>query len=212
MDHLGKFDGKANEGFFVGYSLSSKSFRVFNIRTRIMEENLHIRFSESTPNVVGSGLDWLFDIDALTRIMNYEPIVAGTQSNGFVDKKSSPDDGSKPSSNDEKKLNEDPRTESESEDQKKDDNVNCTNNVNTASVETALTMLILIFDFSRGDEDDDAEADMNNLDTTIQVSPNSTTRIHKYHPLDQVIGDLHSTTQTIKMSKNLEEHGFVSTI
>ncbi|GJW37394.1 ribonuclease H-like domain-containing protein [Tanacetum coccineum] len=88
-DHLGKFDGKADEGFFVGYSLNSKAFRVFNSKTRIVEENLHIRFSESTPNVVGSGLDWLFDIDALTRTMNYEPIVAGTQSNGFAGTKAS---------------------------------------------------------------------------------------------------------------------------
>ncbi|GJW19460.1 putative ribonuclease H-like domain-containing protein [Tanacetum coccineum] len=65
-----------------------------------------------------------------------------------------------------------------------------------------------IFDFSRDDEDDGAVADINNLDTTIQVSPNPTTRIHKDHPLDQVIGDLQSATQTRKMSKNLEEHGF----
>nr|GFB22992.1 hypothetical protein [Tanacetum cinerariifolium] len=36
------------------YSLNSKAFRVFNSRTRIVEENLHIRFSESTPNVVGT--------------------------------------------------------------------------------------------------------------------------------------------------------------
>ncbi|GJW90072.1 ribonuclease H-like domain-containing protein [Tanacetum coccineum] len=50
----GKFDGKVDEGFFVGYSLNSKAFRVFNSRTRIVEENLHIRFSESIPNVVGS--------------------------------------------------------------------------------------------------------------------------------------------------------------
>ncbi|GJY75451.1 putative ribonuclease H-like domain-containing protein [Tanacetum coccineum] len=62
------------------------------------------------------------------------------------------------------------------------------------------------------DKDDGAEADMNNLDTTIQVSHIPTTRIHKDHPLDQVIGDLQSATQTRKMSKNLEEHGFVSTI
>ncbi|GKC10783.1 retrovirus-related pol polyprotein from transposon TNT 1-94 [Tanacetum coccineum] len=54
IDHLGKFDGKADEGFFVGYSLNSKAFRVFNSRTRIVEENLHIRFSESTPNAVGT--------------------------------------------------------------------------------------------------------------------------------------------------------------
>ncbi|GKB40392.1 putative ribonuclease H-like domain-containing protein [Tanacetum coccineum] len=53
IDHLGKFNGKVDEGFFVGYSLNSKAFRVFNSRTRIVEENLHIRFSESTPNDVG---------------------------------------------------------------------------------------------------------------------------------------------------------------
>ncbi|GJX40484.1 uncharacterized mitochondrial protein-like protein [Tanacetum coccineum] len=57
----------------------------------------------------------------------------------------------------------------------------------------------------KDDEDVGAEADMHNLDTTIQVSPIPTTRIHK---------DLHlssdwrfqSATQTRKMSKNLEEH------
>ncbi|GKG38417.1 hypothetical protein Tco_0460129, partial [Tanacetum coccineum] len=53
--------------------------------------------------------------------------------------------------------------------------------------------------------DDGAEADMTNLDTTIQVSPTPTTRIHKDHPINQVIRDLHSATQTRKMSKNLEE-------
>nr|GEW95654.1 hypothetical protein [Tanacetum cinerariifolium] len=87
IDHLGKFDGKADE-------------------------------------------DWLFDIDALTRTMNYEPIVAGTQFNGFADPKSSHDDGSKPSSDDRKKVDEDPRNENECKDQKKEDNVNNTNNVN----------------------------------------------------------------------------------
>ncbi|GJV44018.1 putative ribonuclease H-like domain-containing protein [Tanacetum coccineum] len=65
-----------------------------------------------------------------------------------------------------------------------------------------------IFDLSRDDEDDGAMADINNLDTTIQVSPNPTTRIHKDHPLNQVIGDFQSATQTRKMSKNFEEHGF----
>ncbi|GJT23972.1 putative ribonuclease H-like domain-containing protein [Tanacetum coccineum] len=43
LDHLGKFDGKSNDGFF-GYSLNSKAFRVYNIRTRKVEENLHVRF------------------------------------------------------------------------------------------------------------------------------------------------------------------------
>nr|GEX07869.1 uncharacterized mitochondrial protein AtMg00810-like [Tanacetum cinerariifolium] len=223
IDHLGKFNSKVDEGFFVGYSLNSKAFRVFNSRTRIVDENLYIRFSESTPNVVGSGPDWLFDIDTLTRTISYELYVAGTQSNGFAgtrasnnacqarkktksikdyiflplwtadppfsqDAKSSHDDGSKPSSDDEKKVDEDPRKENECNDQKR------------KIMLTALTMLIL------DDEDDGPVADMNNLDTTIRVSPIPTTRFHKDHPLDQVIGDLQLATQTRKMLKNLEEH------
>ncbi|GJV21174.1 putative ribonuclease H-like domain-containing protein [Tanacetum coccineum] len=193
MNFFRKFDGKADEGFFI---------------RRIVEENLHIRFSESTPNVVGSRPDWLFDIDALTRTMNYEPIVAGTQSNDFAGTKASdnagqtgketePDDRSKPSIDDEKKVDKDPRKDSECTDNEKEDNVNSTNNVNAANTnevnavggKTSIELPfdpnmpaledVSIFDSSRDDEDDGAEADMNNLDTTIQ---------------------------------NLEEHGFVSTI
>ncbi|GJX49113.1 putative ribonuclease H-like domain-containing protein [Tanacetum coccineum] len=207
IDHLGKFDGKANEGFFVGYSLNS------------------------------SGPDWLFDIDALTRTMNYEPIVARTQSNGFADTKasdnsgqarketepvknyillplwpadlpysqdpkSSQDDGSKPSSDDGKKVDQDSRKDSEDTDQEKEDNVNITKNVNATSTnevnavggKTSIELpldpnMSELEDYSifKDDEDVGAEAEMHNLDTTIQVNPIPTTRIHKDHPLDQWI-------------------------
>ncbi|GJR21556.1 retrovirus-related pol polyprotein from transposon TNT 1-94 [Tanacetum coccineum] len=79
---LGKFDGKANEGFFLGYSTNSKAFRVLNSRTSIIEENLHVQFSENTPNIARSGPNWLFNIDALTNSMNYKPVVVRNQSNG----------------------------------------------------------------------------------------------------------------------------------
>ncbi|GJU30476.1 putative ribonuclease H-like domain-containing protein [Tanacetum coccineum] len=81
LDHLGKFDGKSDEGFFVGYSLSSKAFRVYNTRTRKVEENLHVGFLENKPMIEGNGPKWLFDIDSLTQSMNYVPVVAGTMSN-----------------------------------------------------------------------------------------------------------------------------------
>ncbi|GJS38289.1 putative ribonuclease H-like domain-containing protein [Tanacetum coccineum] len=55
LDKLGKFDGKSDEGFFVGYSLSSKAFRVYNIRTRKVQENLHIGFLENKPMIEGNG-------------------------------------------------------------------------------------------------------------------------------------------------------------
>ncbi|GJS69208.1 putative ribonuclease H-like domain-containing protein [Tanacetum coccineum] len=81
LDPLGKFDGKADEGFLVGYFINSKAFRVFNTRTRKVEENLHIKFLENKPNVAWSGLKWLFDIDSLTKSMNYEPVTVGNQTN-----------------------------------------------------------------------------------------------------------------------------------
>ncbi|GJU59377.1 JmjC domain-containing protein [Tanacetum coccineum] len=83
----GKFDEKADEGFFVGYSINSKAFRVFNTRTRKVEENLHITFLENKPNVVGSGPDWLFDIDLLTNSMNYEPDLRAELDNLLVQQK-----------------------------------------------------------------------------------------------------------------------------
>nr|GEW34171.1 hypothetical protein [Tanacetum cinerariifolium] len=141
--------------------------------------------------------------------LNYKPIVAGTQSNGFAvdppvsqDPKSSNDDGSKPSSDEDKSLT---------------INTVATDGVNTVSENISSKLQfepnmpaledVRTFDLSRDDEDDDVVADMNNLDTTIQVNSISSIRIHKDHPLDQVIGDLQSATQTRKMSKNLEEHG-----
>ncbi|GKB10041.1 putative ribonuclease H-like domain-containing protein [Tanacetum coccineum] len=82
LDHLGKFDRKADEGFLVGYSINSKAFRVFNSRTRKVKENLHVNFLENKPNAAGSGPEWLFDIDTLINSMNYQPVNAGNRTNG----------------------------------------------------------------------------------------------------------------------------------
>ncbi|GJS32636.1 ribonuclease H-like domain-containing protein [Tanacetum coccineum] len=234
IDHLGKFDGKADEGLFIRYSLNSKAFRVFNSRTRIMEENLHIRFSESTPNAVCTQSNGFVGTKASDNagqarketepVKDYILLPLWTADLPYSqDPKCSHDDGSKPSGDDGKKFDEDPRKDSECKDQEKEDNVYNTNNVNATGTNEVNAKLPFdrnmpaledysIFDFSRDDEDDGIEADINNLDTTIQVSPIPTTRIHKGRPLNQVIGDLQSTTQTRKISKNLKEHGFVSTI
>ncbi|GJV91363.1 putative ribonuclease H-like domain-containing protein [Tanacetum coccineum] len=59
--------------------------------------------------------------------------------------------------------------------------------------------------YSDDDEDVGTEADMNNLDAFMPISPISTTRIHNDHPVEQIIGDLHSAPQTRRMTKNLEE-------
>ncbi|GJT73937.1 putative ribonuclease H-like domain-containing protein [Tanacetum coccineum] len=229
-DHLGKFDGKADEGFFVGYSINSKAFRVFNSRTRIVEENMHVQFSENTPNIAGSGPDWLFDIDALTKSMNYKPVVAGNQSNGNAgtkecddvgksrmetvpgkyyillplwpadlpfsqNLKSSPDAGFKPSvDNKNKKLMMLVQKTS----------IELLDDPNMPELEDIV--------YSDDDEDVGAEDDMNNLNTFMPITPIPTTRIHKDHPVEQIIGDLNSTPQTRRMTKNLEEHGLFSSV
>nr|GEX31627.1 putative ribonuclease H-like domain-containing protein [Tanacetum cinerariifolium] len=195
--------------FFHGRTPTLSFMRPFGCPITILNNKDHL----------GSGSDWQFVIDALTRTTNYEPIVA--------DPKSSYNDGFKPSSDDGKKVDEDPSKRNECKDQEKEDNVNSTNNVNTVSsivnlfgtngvnvvgelpFDPDMPALDDVGTFDFSNKDDDVVADMNNLDTTIQVSPTLTTRIHKDHPLDQVIRDLQSATQTRNMTKNLEEHGFI---
>nr|GEV63961.1 retrovirus-related Pol polyprotein from transposon TNT 1-94 [Tanacetum cinerariifolium] len=212
IDHLDEFDRKADEGFFVGYSTNSKAFRVFNSRTRIVEENMHVKFSENTPNIVRSEPNWLFDIDALTKSINYKPVVAGNQSNGSAGTKAC-DNVEEPRINQEK------------------DNVDITNRVNDVSsnVNTANNKVndvgrkssielsgdpnmpeledISIFEDSNEDVFG-AESNLNNLESTFQVSHIPIIRIHKDHPLQQVIGDLHSAPQTRRMLK-LDERGIM---
>ncbi|GKC52815.1 reverse transcriptase domain-containing protein [Tanacetum coccineum] len=247
--HLGKFDGKADEGFFVGYSINR------------------------------SGPNWLFDIDALTKSMNNKPIVVGNQSNGNAgtkacddagkakretvpgkdyillplllanpllsqNSKSSPDAGFKPSGDNEKKVTKEPRKEGGNP-SNKNDSVNSTNNINTTSdrnstnnvntvsstintagievnVVSSNTRIELPNDlnmpeledivYSDDYEDVGAEANMNNLNTFMSVSPIPTTRIYKDHPVEQIIRDLNSAPQTRRMTKNLKEHCLFSSV
>ncbi|GJX45793.1 putative ribonuclease H-like domain-containing protein [Tanacetum coccineum] len=129
---------------FLGYSTNSKAFRVFNSRTRIVKENMYVQFSENTPNIAKSGPDWLFDIDALTKSMNYKPVVAWIQSNGNAgtkacddageeEKKDAEDPGNESGNPTKGKDSEAPSTEEPRINQEKDDTINNTNNINTAS-------------------------------------------------------------------------------
>ncbi|GKD70193.1 retrovirus-related pol polyprotein from transposon TNT 1-94 [Tanacetum coccineum] len=49
-DHedLGKFDAKVGIGIFVGYAPAKKAFRIYNRRTRIISETIHVTFNELT--------------------------------------------------------------------------------------------------------------------------------------------------------------------
>ncbi|GJR92257.1 putative ribonuclease H-like domain-containing protein [Tanacetum coccineum] len=115
IDHLGKFDGKADEGFFVGYLINSKAFKVFNSRTRVVEENLHVQFSENTPNIAGSTK--ASDDAGKARIETVPrkdyillPLWTADPPNSQSSKSSS-DDGFKPLGDNEKKVTEEPGKE-----------------------------------------------------------------------------------------------------
>ncbi|GJU67702.1 putative ribonuclease H-like domain-containing protein [Tanacetum coccineum] len=138
-EHLGKFDGKADEGFFVGTSVSAAGPTFTNDdpsspvnaaeASNAFKEHLFERFSPFK------------DAFTLLPISNVTPM---------------------------------------------DDTV--------------------IFGNAYDDEDVGAEADLNNLETTINVSPIPTTRIDKDHPKDQIIGDFNSAIQIRRMTKIFDEH------
>ncbi|GJR28694.1 putative ribonuclease H-like domain-containing protein [Tanacetum coccineum] len=71
-DHLGKFDGKADEGYIVGYSASNRAYRVYNVPNKRVEETMNLRYLEEKPNVQGLGHEWYFDLDYLTDTLGYK--------------------------------------------------------------------------------------------------------------------------------------------
>ncbi|GJW03540.1 putative ribonuclease H-like domain-containing protein [Tanacetum coccineum] len=70
-DHLWKFEGKADEGFIIGYAAHSRAYRVYNLSSKRIEETLNLRYLEDKPNVQGLGHEWYFDLDYLTDSLGY---------------------------------------------------------------------------------------------------------------------------------------------
>nr|GEX23165.1 hypothetical protein [Tanacetum cinerariifolium] len=252
-------------------------------RTRIVQETLHVNFLENKPNIAGSGRIWLFDIDSLTRTMNYQPVTVRNQTNpsaGFQDKFDAEKAGEKidqqymffpvwssgstnPQNNDgdatfdgkehdfdAKKLEVSVSPSSSAQLRKQDDNTkkeakgkshvesftgyrdlsaefkdcsdNSINEVNAAGTivptvgqnspnNTNTFSVADLEDITYSDDEDDvgAEADFNNLETSITVSLILTTRVHKDH-VSQIIGDLSSTTQTRSMTRVVQDQGGLS--
>ncbi|GJZ70607.1 putative ribonuclease H-like domain-containing protein [Tanacetum coccineum] len=161
IDHLDKFEGKADEGFLVGHSINSKN-----------------EFSQNSKDAVAD--------DAGKKITE-EPANKGERNVSNVSLSVSA--AGQSFVND---LPTDPLMP---------DLEDTTDLLNTG-----------IFSGAYDDEDVGAEADLNNLETTMNVSPIPTTRIHKDHPKEQIIGDPLSAPQTRRMTKSSQEHAMVSYI
>nr|GEX87185.1 copia protein [Tanacetum cinerariifolium] len=149
----------------------------------------------------GGGPKWLFDIDALSESMNYAPVPIGTNSNDFAGKGASFDA-------------ERPNAESNTK------TVNTAGPVNTATPTYThyLSNPLMpdlgdtgIFDDAYDDRDEGAEADYNNLETVISVSPIPSTRIHKDHPKEQIIGRSYAgRASPVQATKCLDTGGSTS--
>ncbi|GJZ04593.1 putative ribonuclease H-like domain-containing protein [Tanacetum coccineum] len=82
IDQLGKFDGKSDEDFLVGYSTQGKAYRVYNLASKRVEETLNVKFLKNKPNVAQIGFAWYFDLDYLTDSMDYSRVRSTNPSAG----------------------------------------------------------------------------------------------------------------------------------
>ncbi|GKA69047.1 ribonuclease H-like domain-containing protein [Tanacetum coccineum] len=203
LDSLGKFDGKSDEGFFVGYSLSSKAFRVYNTRTKRVEENLHIGFLENKPMIEGTGPKWLFDIDSLTQSINYVP-----KDPPYFDSSTKNVENGEPKTADDTQKQDEDGLIYENAKQKgfqfdsSSKDVNAVGQqVNTTSLDLNTGCLELnavgpsVSIASPNEEDntkEEPEVDLGNITNSYIVPTTPNTRIHKDHLIDNVIGDVQS--------------------
>ncbi|KAJ9560337.1 hypothetical protein OSB04_005497 [Centaurea solstitialis] len=201
--HLGKFDSKSDDGFFVGYSIQSKAVRVFNTVSRTIEESDNVKFNEHTPNVHGTGPDWLFDIDSLTNSLNMSnevdtgPIIKEKETDTpFV--LFPPSTISSEEKESETTIQED-ASKNQDGDKETEETPQLESNVEN---ETGDTSEINQPDPSESSPDD------SNLGELLAEEPLHLTRTQKNHPASQVIGDVASPMITRKQSR---EAGYVNT-
>ncbi|GJU31699.1 ribonuclease H-like domain-containing protein [Tanacetum coccineum] len=211
LDSLGKFDGKSDEGYLLGYSTTSKAFRVYNKRTKRVEENLHINFLEDNQMWpancyydTGRPDSMLQDAQAQTS-KNASPDKDIQDSEDVFDK-----EGQHQMPEDEQvwqdelemmvtqelvanAMNDESRQAFEEEKRKI-----CTQNkaLKLTNASNTLPNDGIFNGAYDDDEDVGAVADFQNMDNTIAVSPIPILRIHNDHPKGQILGDPISAVQT----------------
>ncbi|GJU95687.1 putative ribonuclease H-like domain-containing protein [Tanacetum coccineum] len=270
LDPLGKFDGKFDEGYLLGYSTSSKAFRVYNKRTKRVEEILHIDFLEDQPNVAGNGSSGsnketpqeyiLLPLHPYRPRISAEDVAEKEEQHNLTEAEQALKDDLNKLVTQEmvaKAIDDATRQAFEEEKQQiaslkrvaRAISINKLNagrqsvsTVNTPYVSATSTPTGMrpgessfvylggqtpidastlpnadlpidpnmpdlednsnvfpnngIFSRAYDDEDVGVEADFNNMDNTIDVSPIPTLRVHKDHPKGQILGDPKSAVQT----------------
>nr|GEU95142.1 hypothetical protein [Tanacetum cinerariifolium] len=161
LNHLVK-NGKSDKGFFVGYSTNSKAFRVYNTRTRKVEENLRIKFLENKSLIADSDGE--------------NPDTDGSSTKSKIDNQETPNDEN--STEDINTIGPSINTASL--------------NINNASPTVNTVRLSNDYFGASNDMRslDGVELDISNLSTTYPILTTLNTIINKDHSLDNVIGDM----------------------
>nr|GFC11515.1 putative ribonuclease H-like domain-containing protein [Tanacetum cinerariifolium] len=196
---------------------------------------LHVEFLENKTIEKGAGPNWLFDIDSLTKSINYVPVDAGTISTNIL--------GTKDATSQEVKKNisslryialpnwahdallesssSKPQDHCSTEVPEGSGNPNPTASTSNhpadpmeiLTVESPIPTFEDILRVTTNlKESNGVEADISNMETAITASPTPTLRIHKDHPKSQIIGPLDTPIQTRNKSKEVEEQSFIATI
>ncbi|GJW70514.1 putative ribonuclease H-like domain-containing protein [Tanacetum coccineum] len=196
---LGKFDGMSDKGFFVGYSLNSKAFRVYNIRTRKVEENLHIRFLEDKHIIAGTEESFGAGHSSKEIGSSQDYILIPLWKDGSLFDSSSKNDNNdepQPSSDVGKKDGEGVNKESGIDDQERPEN--STQDINTAGP-SINTVSINV---------NTGSLNINTVSPTVTTASLEATHADFFdHLLDHVIGDVQSGVKTRRMTKTTNEQG-----
>ncbi|GJW82388.1 ribonuclease H-like domain-containing protein [Tanacetum coccineum] len=160
----------------------------------------------------GDGPKWLFDIDVLTKSMNYVPVVASTNSNDLVGTEESI--GSKCHSSKDTRSSQDYILMPLDAEKKDDEGVNKESGIDDQErpkiVLKILTVTTAPLEATHADFfGDETEVDMSNITTAYLVPFTPNTRIHKDHSLDHVIGDVQSCVKTMRMTNTTNEQGLM---
>nr|GFB92419.1 ribonuclease H-like domain-containing protein [Tanacetum cinerariifolium] len=179
LEPLGKFQGKVDEGFLVGYSVCSKAFRSVSLDIHSSSYGDQTKEQGNKAENKDKGKSPVVTITGFRDLNKEFAECINNSSNGVNTA------GSLVSAV----------------------GLNFTNSTNDFSAAGPSNAdMPNLEDLSHNADDVGAEADINNMESIISVSHIPTTSIHKDHPTSQIIGDMSSTTQTKSMARGVRDN------
>ncbi|KAI3685741.1 hypothetical protein L6452_34999 [Arctium lappa] len=168
----------------------SKAYRVFNSSSRIIEESDNVKCNENTPNPIGSGPQWLFDIDSLTNSFGFSSDDYAGSGCGGSGTTQVQESISKsvifpiPTVNSYENCEKEPSTgPSQSEEESRDEETQENKESEVAAENTSV------------------ELNDSNLEAGLNEEPSHNTRVQKNHPPQLVIGDISYPMMTRHQSR-----------